>query len=345
MPSDVTMPKLSVIIPTYNPGEIIKPMLDSLVNQSMENFEVIIADDCSTEPYDDIIAAYEDKLTIVRTKTDGNGGPWKARQAGYDAAHGEWIAWGDQDDYFEPDVLGETIQAGEKAHAVFVRTDCNYVIDGQSAGDISFDTGMTHGKFFRRDFIDRSSLKYNPELKSHEDIYWMTKVFCVIARTHEQYLSLHEKTYNHVYNPYSVGNSEGKEYMSHHFPDYIGATGWVYIEEYDRHKYEIPKWFVKVNVVDVIVTAYIYQMALVFSKTERHRERNENAAGELIRSYKKHFHETNRDIYESAARDNGDYFWKKMEDSISVMPKFIPDTTFMDWLDRVSPDEEESIDE
>ena len=94
--------KLSVIIACYNARPFIARMLDSLVAQSFKDMEVVLSDDCSPEPYDDIVQRYENKLNIVRTQTAYNCCPGNTRQAGYDASSGDWVIFGDQDDEYVP---------------------------------------------------------------------------------------------------------------------------------------------------------------------------------------------------------------------------------------------------
>ena len=77
-----------------------KLMQDSLLSQNFKDMEVVLSDDCSPEPYDDIVQRYEKKLNIVRTTTAYNCCPGNTRQAGYDASSGDWVIFGDQDDEF-----------------------------------------------------------------------------------------------------------------------------------------------------------------------------------------------------------------------------------------------------
>ena len=59
-----------------------------------------MVDDCSTEPFDEIVNAFNDRLNIKMIKTDNNCGPGMARQVGIDNADGEWITFCDHDDAF-----------------------------------------------------------------------------------------------------------------------------------------------------------------------------------------------------------------------------------------------------
>ena len=67
-------PLFSIIISCYNSSKTIERLLESLCKQELtkDELEIIISDDCSTEPYDDIVNEYKDKLNIKKVKTEYN---------------------------------------------------------------------------------------------------------------------------------------------------------------------------------------------------------------------------------------------------------------------------------
>jgi glycosyltransferase involved in cell wall biosynthesis len=91
-----------VIIPTYNRAHCISDAIDSVLAQSFRDFELIVVDDGSTDETPDIVGAYGDRIKLIRQK---NGGASAARNAGIRVARGEWIAFLDSDDIWEPDKL------------------------------------------------------------------------------------------------------------------------------------------------------------------------------------------------------------------------------------------------
>ena len=100
-----TRPFFSIIISCYNSRKTLGTLLESIVNQHMgHDIEVVISDDHSTERYDDIIALYDGKLDFVFTQTEYNCCPGNTREAGAQAATGEWITFADHDDAFIEDV-------------------------------------------------------------------------------------------------------------------------------------------------------------------------------------------------------------------------------------------------
>ena len=94
------MPKVSVIVPFYNVEGYIEKCLDTLVNQTLEDIEIIIVNDGSTDNSKEIIEKYKkqynDKIIYLEKQ---NGGLSDARNYGIPYAKGEYIAFLDSDDY------------------------------------------------------------------------------------------------------------------------------------------------------------------------------------------------------------------------------------------------------
>ena len=95
------MKKVSIVVPAYNAAKTISRCLDSLVNQTLQDIEIIVVNDASTDNTWEILLDYEsrypDKLIIVDGEVNrGSGG---ARNQGFDLASGEYIGLVDSDDY------------------------------------------------------------------------------------------------------------------------------------------------------------------------------------------------------------------------------------------------------
>ena len=89
---------VSVIIPVYNREKTIKKAIESVLEQTYTDLEVIIVDDCSTDKTIEVVESIADKR-IRLVKSPKNGGACKARNLGIDHANGELIAFQDSDDY------------------------------------------------------------------------------------------------------------------------------------------------------------------------------------------------------------------------------------------------------
>jgi len=98
------IPIVSIVIPTYNHSNFLSKALESVLNQTYKNWEVIIIDNNSTDGTDKIINKYDDPR-IKYLKINNNGIIAKSRNLGIEAAQGEWIAFLDSDDWWTEDKL------------------------------------------------------------------------------------------------------------------------------------------------------------------------------------------------------------------------------------------------
>ncbi|MBP1553759.1 MAG: glycosyltransferase family 2 protein [Oscillospiraceae bacterium] len=92
---------ISIIIPVYNAEKYIEKCVDSLVNQTYKNLEIILVNDGSTDNSGslcDSFAAKDDRIKVIHKQ---NGGVSSARNAGLDAATGEYITFADSDDWLD----------------------------------------------------------------------------------------------------------------------------------------------------------------------------------------------------------------------------------------------------
>lgn len=106
------MTKVSVIIPTYNCEKYLPETIESVLNQTYQDFEIIIADDGSTDNTKSIVSDYTNKFTgkILYCYQDNNG-PAAARNKGIKKAKGEYIAFLDSDDLWLTNRLEEGVKA------------------------------------------------------------------------------------------------------------------------------------------------------------------------------------------------------------------------------------------
>ena len=99
--------KITVVIPCYNAEKYIVKCFDKLNEQTYRDFDVVIVDDCSTDrSYEKILSVkdnYDFNVSVV--KNEKNSGPAISRNVGVKIADGEYIAFCDSDDYYEPNFL------------------------------------------------------------------------------------------------------------------------------------------------------------------------------------------------------------------------------------------------
>ena len=101
------LPFFSVIIPVYNRGRVISNSIVSVINQTFDNWELIIIDDNSNDDTFESISSFKDSR-IVYLKNERNSGPAFSRNRGIIIARGEVISFLDSDDRFYPDFLKST---------------------------------------------------------------------------------------------------------------------------------------------------------------------------------------------------------------------------------------------
>lgn len=114
-------PRISIIVPVYNVENYLTKCLDSLVNQSYENIEILVVDDGSKDDSGKIIKEYAEKYSAkIKAFTKENGGLSDARNFGLDRATGDYIGFVDSDDHVTESMFEEMLLLAEKHQAKMV---------------------------------------------------------------------------------------------------------------------------------------------------------------------------------------------------------------------------------
>ncbi len=108
------MPKISVIVPVYNVEKYLRRCIDSILNQTFTDFELILVDDGSPDRCPAICDEYALKDNRIRVIHKQNGGLSSARNAGIDIAQGVYLFFSDSDDVIHPDTLRILLVTAEK---------------------------------------------------------------------------------------------------------------------------------------------------------------------------------------------------------------------------------------
>jgi glycosyltransferase involved in cell wall biosynthesis len=103
-------PLVSIVIPTYNRARLLRRAIQSVLNQTYQNFELIIVDDYSTDNTESMVKSFRDDR-IRYLQHSKNRGAVAARNTGIKAAKGEYIAFQDSDDVWLPEKLDKQIRA------------------------------------------------------------------------------------------------------------------------------------------------------------------------------------------------------------------------------------------
>lgn len=111
------MPKLSVIVPVYNVEKYLNQCIDSILEQTFSDFELIIVNDGSTDRSGEICDKYAQADIRVRVIHTENRGVVDARRTGVNYAHGEYATFVDSDDWIDPDTYYNIMSQIEKHNA------------------------------------------------------------------------------------------------------------------------------------------------------------------------------------------------------------------------------------
>lgn len=111
---------VSIIMPAYNCADFLDITLDSVINQTYKNWEIIVVDDCSTDNTQDVIREYRNKDSRIKYhKLESNSGAAVARNTAIKLATGKYLAFLDSDDVWFPDKLTKQIDFMESNNYLF----------------------------------------------------------------------------------------------------------------------------------------------------------------------------------------------------------------------------------
>jgi len=119
---------ISVIVPTYNRADLISETIESILDQTYKNFELIIVDDGSTDNTEEVIRKFKDNR-IKYIKTDNWGAPARPRNIGIKKAKGEYIAFCDDDDMWDKKKLEKQLPHFNSSKIVGVASDAILITD------------------------------------------------------------------------------------------------------------------------------------------------------------------------------------------------------------------------
>lgn len=128
-------PDISVIVPVYNTESYLKKCIESIINQTFRNIEIILVDDGSTDTSAEILADYalrDNRIIVIHQENQGLSA---ARNAGMRSAKGEYIMFVDSDDWIDANTCEKAISAARTSFADIVMW--TYVREYQSSSRIT----------------------------------------------------------------------------------------------------------------------------------------------------------------------------------------------------------------
>ena len=179
------MPKVSVIVPVYNVEKYIEKCLESLVNQTLEDIEIIIVNDGSTDNSKKIIEKYLKNKKVVYLEKS-NGGLSSARNYGIPYAKGEYIGFIDSDDYIEKTMFEKMYNKAIEEKSDMV--ECDFL--WEYPNKIKIDTGKIYStkksaiidarvvawnKLIKKEILEEIKIQF-PEGLRYEDVEFFYKL-------------------------------------------------------------------------------------------------------------------------------------------------------------------------
>lgn len=168
----MTNPQVSIIVPVYNQEKYLEECLDSLVNQTYDNIEIICINDGSTDNSWKILQKYAHKYLNVFAFKKKNGGLSSARNKGLSLADGEFVMFVDSDDWLDKDVVEKAMLAQQKNKADIVVFSMEAYNDGKIQQDLS-----TINSYTKLPYRGYRKCKFETALKTN--IHVCNKLFSI----------------------------------------------------------------------------------------------------------------------------------------------------------------------
>lgn len=184
------MAKLSFVIPIYNAGNYIKRCLNSISQQKIDDYEIVVVNDGSTDNTHQILEDLGEVYPQLKVINKRNGGVSSARNVGIDNATGDWIMFVDADDYLLPDSLTDITKSlpGNDCDLFLVSmrrisrdntVSDNHLNDGVFTSDAILDfilttdtlsLGAPWNKLYRTEIIKKYRIRFDESTILFEDI-------------------------------------------------------------------------------------------------------------------------------------------------------------------------------
>ena len=197
------MPTISVIVPVYNTASYLSRCIESLVNQTYSDLQIILIDDGSTDESGAIADEWQTKDPRIEVYHQQNQGQSAARNVGLQHARGEYIAFVDSDDYIDSNYFSTMLQAADDA------TDCvqtGYRRVKQDGEHIKayhpkhfYQYTSPCMRLYRRAFMDQHQLRF-PEGMIYEDVVFSIDLWLA----HPMYKMIPYCGYNYTLNTTST---------------------------------------------------------------------------------------------------------------------------------------------
>lgn len=190
--SKVLKSKVTIIVPVYNVESYLQRCVESMINQTYRNIEILLIDDCSKDGSLELCNQYAKQDSRISVKKNpGNMGQAYSRQVGLDIAQGDWIMFLDSDDEFDLCAVEKMVTFAEEHCVDMIFSSYTVIKSGQveihranvDGGvyerkafvgrclcDIGWDVMCCIGsKIYKKSLLDEHNIKFDPRYKFNED--------------------------------------------------------------------------------------------------------------------------------------------------------------------------------
>ena len=266
--------KISIIVPIYNVEKYLNKCVESIVNQTYKNLEIILVDDGSVDNCPAICDMWAKKDSRVKVIHKQNGGLSDARNFGLDIMQGEYVAFVDSDDYVEKDYIEKLYSAIIQNNADLAVCDYNtvdetYNILDKSKQDLKEKVYNAENKFDYLfcetgiQYIVAWNKLYNIEIfkslryvknKIHEDEYI---IYDVINHC-KNIVTIRDRLYNYLIRANSITGSKQPNIRM--------------LDAVDAFKYRLSKLNNNSKYFSLVLNQYFYSFVLTYNKVKSNKE-------------------------------------------------------------------------
>ena len=204
---------VSIIMPIFNGARYLKTSVESILKQTLKNYEIIFVDDGSTDNTIDILQDYQKNYDFIQIVTQENSGSGKARNNGIKHAKGEYIAFLDADDfYIDKDALEKMYQMAVDNNADMVTANIKHDVDNKENfvpfGPFEYYTSNKvifpeqygipwsfYKNIFKKEFLTKNNI-YFPDLLRGQDPVFLAEVLTKVDKIYAVTADLYAYVYN-----------------------------------------------------------------------------------------------------------------------------------------------------
>lgn len=291
--------QISILIPCYNTAPYLRQCMESVINQTYSNLQIICINDGSTDNTLDILKEYAEKDLRIVIVDQPNGGYGKAMNAGSAVATGDYIGIVEPDDYIALDMYETLVKAAEENELDFVKSDFNRFAKNEQTGEIEYfynqlckDKSKYNKVFkplndlesfryimntwtgiYRRSFLEKYNIRYNetPGASFQDNGFW----FLTFAYAQKAMILNKPFYFNRRDNPNSSVKNTQKVYAINVEYDYIrknlesapeiwnAVKGYYWLKKLDNYHATLKR------IADELKPDFVKRIALEFKRAEQ----------------------------------------------------------------------------